>query len=134
MKMGNVLFYAGAFFAAYHFGWFDNDNDYVAPVEEPAPYELAVHDEARKIINEAELIGRDYAWKHVKDDELHCLHAAGLVADNLLVKYNFGEEVNFKLKAAAIKECANVAKNNGFILKGNVFIDKDAFVNNPKYY
>lgn len=102
----------------------ENIDHNVVNYEEPVPMELAVHEEARKIINAAEIIGRDYAWKHVRDDELHCLRAAGLVADKLLVKYNFGEEVNFKLKAAAVKECANVAKNNGFILVGNVFAER----------
>ena len=34
-------------------------------------------------MNAAKIMGRDYAWKHVKEDRLPCLFAAGVVADNI---------------------------------------------------
>lgn len=126
MKLRNVLFYAFAGLLAYKAGLFKDANvaDSVADYKDPAPVELINYD-APKLLNKAEIIGRDYAWEHVRDDELHCLHAAGLVADKLLIKYNFGEEARLYLKGAAVKECANVAENNGYILKGKVFIKSD---------
>ena len=123
MKMRNVLFYAFAGLLAYKAGLFKDANvaDNVVDYKDPAPIELIDYD-APKLVNKAEIIGRDYAWQHVKDDELHCLHAAGLVADKLLVKYNFGEDARLYLKEAAVRECANVAKNNSFALVGKVFV------------
>ena len=126
MKLGNVLFYAFAGLLAYKAGLFKDANvaDNVVDYKDPAPIELIDYD-APKLLNKAEIIGRDYAGEHVRDGELHCLHAAGLVADKLLVKYNFGEEARLYLKGAAVRECANVAENNGYILKGKVFIKRD---------
>lgn len=126
MKLRNVLFYAFAGLLAYKAGLFKDANvaDNVVDYKDPAPIELIDYD-APKLLNKAEIIGRDYAWEHVRDDELHCLHAAGLVADKLLIKYNFGEEARLYLKEGAVRECANVAENNGYILKGKVFIKSD---------
>lgn len=123
MKMRNVLFYAFAGLLAYKAGFFKDANvtDNVVDYRDPAPIELIDYD-APKLVNKAEIIGRDYAWEHVRDGELHCLHAAGLVADKLLVKYNFGEEARLHLKGVAVRECANVAKNNSFTLVGKVFV------------
>lgn len=126
MKLRNVLFYAFAGLLAYKAGLFKDANvaDNVVDYKDPAPIELIDYD-APKLVNKAEIIGRDYAWEHVKNDELHCLHAAGLVADKLLVKYNFSDEARLYLKEAAVRECANVAKNNGYVLVGKVFVKRD---------
>lgn len=124
MKMHNVLFYAFAGLLAYKAGLFEDANvggnvrNYEA---DPVPVELIDYD-APKLINKAEIIGRDHAWEHVGDAEINCLMAAGKVADELLVKYNFGEEARLHLKKAAVGECANVARNNSFALVGKVFV------------
>lgn len=125
MKMRNVLFYAIAGLLAYKAGLFEDANvaGNFAKYKDPAPIELIDYD-APKLVNKAEIIGRDYAWGHIKDDEINCLMAAGKVADELLVKYNFGDEARLHLKKAAIRECANVAKNNGYALVGKVFVAK----------
>ena len=125
MKMRNVLFYAFAGLLAYKAGFFKDANvaDNVVKYEDPAPVELINHD-APKLVNKAEIIGRDYAWEHIKDDEINCSMAAGKVADKLLIKYNLGDEAKLHLKKAAVKECANVAKNNGYVLVGKVFVAK----------
>ena len=125
MKMRSVLFYAFAGLLAYKAGLFKDANvaDNVADYKDPAPIELINYD-APKLVNKAEIIGRDYAWEHIKDDEINCLMAAGKVADKLLVKYNLGDEAKLHLKKAAVKECANVAKNNGCVLVGKVFVAK----------
>ena len=125
MKMRNVLFYAFAGLLAYKAGLFKDANvaDNVVDYKDPAPIELINYD-APKLVNKAEIIGRDYAWEHIKDDEINCLMAAGKVADKLLVKYNLEDEAKLHLKKAAVKECANVAKNNGYVLVGKVFVAK----------
>ena len=131
MKIRSVLFYAFAGFLAYTaLIKPDNTDPTVVNYEEPLPMELAAYgepSEGAKIMNAAKIMGRDYAWKHVAGggERLPCLFAAGVVADNILVKYHFGDEAEFKLKAAAVKECANVAENNGYILKGKVFVKRD---------
>ena len=126
MKMRNVLFYAFAGLLAYKAGLFKDANvaDNVVDYKDPAPVELIDYD-APKLVNKAEIIGRDYAWAHIKDDEINCLMAAGKVADKLLVEYDLGDEARLHLKKAAVKECANVAENNGYILKGKVFLKRD---------
>ena len=125
MKMRSVLFYAFAGLLAYKAGLFKDANvaDNVADYKDPAPIELINYD-APKLVNKAEIIGRDYAWEHIKDDEINCLMAAGKVADKLLVKYNLGDEAKLHLKKAAVKECAHVAKNNSCVLDGKVFVAK----------
>lgn len=125
MKLRNVLFYAFAGLLAYKAGLFKDANvaDNVVEYKDPAPVGLINYD-APKLINKAEIIGRDYAWEHIKDDEINCLMAAGKVADKLLVEYDLGDEARFHLKKAAVKECANVAKNNGYVLVGKVFVAK----------
>lgn len=125
MKLRNVLFYAFAGLLAYKAGLFKDANvaDNVVDYRDSAPSELIDYD-ASKLVNKAEIIGRDYAWEHVKDDEINCLLAAGKVADKLLIKYHFDDEARLYLKKAAVKECANVAKNNGYVLVGKVFVAK----------
>ena len=123
--LGNILWWAFVGFMAYAtLIEPDNTDPAVVNYEEPLPMELANYGEpgeGAKIMNAAKIMGRDYAWKHVKEDRLPCLFAAGVVADNILVKYHFSNETEFKLKAAAVRECANVAENNGFVLVGRVF-------------
>lgn len=77
--------------------------------------------EGVKIMNVVKIMGCDYVWKYVKEDRLLCLFVVGVVVDNILVKYYFSNEIEFKFKVVVVRECVNVVENNGFVLVGRVF-------------